>query len=105
MAELTVMLQMSQECLTGLVSIILGGGEASEAVPLVFSRLDLSIGSESPSDSFASSEEKSFPFEDLSQDELVDGVVDSELSLSTLLSVFRSVSLEPGLTTCSVVVL
>ena len=77
------MLQMSQECLTGLVlvSIILGGEDAvSEAVPLVVS-LDLSaIGSESPSDSLASSEEKSLALEDLSQDELVDGVVDSELS-------------------------
>ena len=77
------MLQMSQECLTGLVlvSIILGGEDAvSEAVPLVVS-LDLSaIGSESPSDSLASSEEKSLALEDLSQEELVDGVVDSELS-------------------------
>ena len=76
------MLQMSQECLTGLVlvSIILGGEEAvSEAVPLV--SLDLgSIGSESPSDSFASSEEKSLALDDLSHDELVEGVVDSELS-------------------------
>ena len=105
------MLQMSQECLTGLVSmILLCGGEltaesevaivlALVSIVSILDDLDLSwTGSESPSDSLASSEEKSLPLEDFwSQDELVDGVVDSELSWSTLLLFFRSASLEPGL--------
>lgn len=65
------MSQMSQECLTTGFDSVLPEGE----VPLLLRDL-----SESASDSLASSEEKSLAFEDLSQDELVEGVVDSELS-------------------------
>ena len=78
-AELTVTLQMSQEYLT-FASATLVQESASLALLLT------STGSGSPSDSLASSEEKSWPLDDLSHDELVDGVVDSELSASTLSS-------------------
>ena len=78
-AEFTVTLQMSQEYLT-FASATLVHESASLALLLT------STGSGSPSDSLASSEEKSWPLDDLSHDELVDGVVDSELSASTLSS-------------------
>ena len=55
MAELTVRLQVSQENLTGLFSVI-------TSVTLVFCCSPLEVGSESPSDSLASSEEKSLTF-------------------------------------------
>lgn len=70
MAELTVMLQVSQDCLTGFVSIL---GEAAlewSLQLLVVSLRDLSTGSESPSDSLASSDEKSLAFELLGDSEL-----------------------------------
>lgn len=117
MAELTVMLQVSQDCLTGFVSIL---GEAAlewSLQLLVVSLRDLSTGSESPSDSLASSDEKSLAFELLGDSELSsalpplsslcksflllqatsvgssDSVVESRLSLAAFRGCFRVLSL------------
>lgn len=83
------MLQVSQDCLTGFVSIlgeeeaVVGEFSPSASLLVIVPFKDLSTGSESPSDSLASSDEKSLALELLGDSELSSALLDEEPPLSS----------------------